>query len=110
MLVHAWLALVGIGVLTTGAAIGKRASVFSAGASIPVWLVAAYGALNIEVPVDGTDPVTFNEPGLAVLALVPGLLCVALFYLALVGRWNRENDPDPLADATGGRITDPRNP
>jgi len=98
MLIHAWLLLVVLTSFATGATIARRVGLVGALIGIVGWLVAGFGALELEVPVDGANggtTLTFAEPSIAYLTAMPAVVLLPIAYLAAVGRWQQDDsDPD----------------
>jgi len=97
MLIHAWLAVILLAAATTGATLTKRLGLFGALLGIFSWGVAAFGALELEVPVgtgNGAEVAAFNEPALSILTLVPAAVLIPIGYLAAAGRWRSSGPTD----------------
>jgi len=107
MLIHAWLVLVVLAAVATGATFARRIGLIGALMGIVGWLVAGFGALELEVPVDGGETITFAEPSIAYLTAMPAVVLLPIAYLAAVGRWQQDgSDPGRPDSGLSPRVLD----
>lgn len=81
MIIHVWLTLVVLGVVTLGitlATLSDDLALIFGTISFVIWSVVAYGALDLEVIDDQGQTVIHAEPAVAVLALGAAFLPVIL--------------------------------
>lgn len=91
MIIHVWLTLVVIGVITltvTLASTSDDIALLSGTISFVIWAIVAYGALDLEVLDDQGQKVVHAEPAVAVMALgaafLPVILLVSVSLYSLI--------------------------
>lgn len=101
MILEVWQTLVIVGLAASGAAfVAKKAPVYTGLASLGVWLVVGYGALEIELVVGGSLE-TVAEPAVAALAFGNALLSVIVIVAAATGSYGADDEGVPNPTVSG---------